>query len=247
MLAVLCVAELGRGCSCVSSRQQHAELVLVISLWCSTDVVPSTGLVLSATFSCRDLSRLATGAWHRSQMESSDLCCCADLVPRDVAEQWVAHLRTELPTLAFKSSQQRQRTKLAQKRMPRFKDRCAPQPLLVCRREHGAGVSMETAWLQPQSCTCGRSPLLAAHQACPEALPRFKDRCVTSRRDRHMSVHRPQSQRGQQARTSAGGIGRDCQTQAALQGCHSALVSLRRLSQRARHRRVRSLHSAPWG
>lgn len=32
----------------------------------------------------------------------------ADLVPREVAERWLAYLRAELPTLAFKCSTQRQ-------------------------------------------------------------------------------------------------------------------------------------------
>ena len=34
--------------------------------------------------------------------------CCADLVPREVAEAWLTYLREELPTVAFKCSTQKQ-------------------------------------------------------------------------------------------------------------------------------------------
>ncbi|KAK9814574.1 hypothetical protein WJX72_008095 [[Myrmecia] bisecta] len=41
-----------------------------------------------------------------------------DLVPREVAEQWLKYLREELPAVAFKCSTQKQATNLGQKRMP---------------------------------------------------------------------------------------------------------------------------------
>ena len=36
-----------------------------------------------------------------------------DLVPREVAEQWLKHLRNELPTIAFKASTQSQRNNIS--------------------------------------------------------------------------------------------------------------------------------------
>ena len=38
----------------------------------------------------------------------SQTLCCADLVPREVAEQWLKYFREELPAVAFKSSTQKQ-------------------------------------------------------------------------------------------------------------------------------------------
>jgi len=42
----------------------------------------------------------------------------ADLVPREVAEAWLAYLREELPTVAFKCSTQKQAARLGQRRLP---------------------------------------------------------------------------------------------------------------------------------
>eukprot|EP00951_Prasinocladus_malaysianus_P013562 scaffold102766_cov20-Prasinocladus_malaysianus.AAC.1 len=42
-----------------------------------------------------------------------------DLVPRDNVEQWLRHLREELPTVAFKCSTQKQATNLGQRRAPK--------------------------------------------------------------------------------------------------------------------------------
>ena len=42
----------------------------------------------------------------------------ADLVPREVAEKWLAYLREELPTVAFKCSTQQQASHLSHKRLP---------------------------------------------------------------------------------------------------------------------------------
>ena len=50
-----------------------------------------------------------------------------DLVPKEAAERWLKHLREELPTLAFKSSQQKQKSRLGQRRLPKLKARCARQ------------------------------------------------------------------------------------------------------------------------
>ena len=38
----------------------------------------------------------------------------ADLVPKDNLEQWLKHLRTQLPTIAFKASTQTGQSKLGQ-------------------------------------------------------------------------------------------------------------------------------------
>ena len=42
----------------------------------------------------------------------------ADLVPREVAEQWLTYLREELPTVAFKASTQTQKGNLGQRSLP---------------------------------------------------------------------------------------------------------------------------------
>ena len=41
-----------------------------------------------------------------------------DLIPKEVAEKWLRHLRNEFPTIAFKSSTQEQRRHLGQSRVP---------------------------------------------------------------------------------------------------------------------------------
>lgn len=51
-----------------------------------------------------------------SQFLIADCRHAVDLVPREVAEQWLTYLRAELPTLAFKCSTQRQATNLAARR-----------------------------------------------------------------------------------------------------------------------------------
>ncbi len=38
--------------------------------------------------------------------------CLSDLVPKEIAEKWLAYLRKELPTVAFKSSTQTQKNNL---------------------------------------------------------------------------------------------------------------------------------------
>lgn len=43
----------------------------------------------------------------------------ADLVPREVAEMWLKHLREELPAVAFKCNTQQQASSLGQRQMHR--------------------------------------------------------------------------------------------------------------------------------
>ena len=47
------------------------------------------------------------------------VCPHADLVPREVAEQWLKHLREELPTVGFRCSTQKQGGRLGQQQLPR--------------------------------------------------------------------------------------------------------------------------------
>jgi nuclear GTP-binding protein len=51
-------------------------------------------------------------------LQGFNLSARADLVPREVAEAWLKYLREEAPTVAFKSSTQRQASNLAQRRLP---------------------------------------------------------------------------------------------------------------------------------
>ena len=40
------------------------------------------------------------------------VCVFLDLVPRDIVEKWLKHLRNEFPTVAFKASTQNQKQNL---------------------------------------------------------------------------------------------------------------------------------------
>jgi nuclear GTP-binding protein len=52
--------------------------------------------------------------YPHTNINIDNLWCTIDLVPREIAEQWLKYLRNEFPTIAFKASTQNQRHHLSQ-------------------------------------------------------------------------------------------------------------------------------------
>ena len=90
--------------------------------WCA---VGSVLLLLSASLTpnCANMHIVYRRVPRATRQSVEDapgdkLLHAADLVPRKVAEKWLAYLREELPTVAFKCSTQQQASHLSHKRLP---------------------------------------------------------------------------------------------------------------------------------
>lgn len=86
-------------------------------------------------------------------MTGYTICAAADLVPREVAEQWLTYFREELPTVAFKANTQKQ------------------VRMCACRLQGAAH-----GWRQRAETECERSGVQATnqllHTSCCQRRPR---------------------------------------------------------------------------